>query len=105
MANLFFGRDRIYSSDCRAESPATPEDSFLHGISPFSQQLKRIRQGGLASSPRQPTEADYDEEKSDQLDPLAQFGSDRFERAERMPQLVSERAAALRKEDLQHAKL
>lgn len=103
MANLFYGRDRMYSCDERCACSSSQCTEFLDGIKPFSAQLRSLRKGGLGLVEVELPESRYDEEKSSALDPLAQFGSDRFERAETVASMISEDQQRAKRDKLEHA--
>lgn len=91
------------SSVCRSVLPPTPEDDFLHGVLPLSEQIRKVLAGGQPPQSRELRDSNYDEDDSQDVDPLSEFGIDRFERAEAMTDLISDRIAKKKKKQLETA--
>lgn len=92
------------SAGRRPVSRTTPvEDDLLLGVLPFTDQIRRFRMGGLALNERAPEQMGYDEDDTTIVDPSAQFGTDRFERAEGLREILSDRMKSQKQAALEHA--
>lgn len=100
MDTLFAYRNRRFQTGQNVQVDPTPENDFLHGVEPLSKQIRRVALGGLPSQPRELKDSNYDEDDSLAVDPMSQFGTDKFERAEMVATMVSDRVRKSKKDKL-----
>lgn len=102
-----FGNLPARMSRCRRGfrgcSSHTPEDELIFGVKPLSAQIRSMRKGGLPLGSRELTDASYDEDDSEMIDPTFEPGADRFEKMEGLSSVVSDRMRKKYKERFEHA--
>lgn len=78
---------------------------FIEGVPSLSDQIKMQSKGGLpvASSPS--SDSNYDEADTTDVDPAIDPSLDRFERAVRYTDILSEREVKKHKNELEHAEV
>lgn len=81
----------------------TPDDDLIHGVKSLSEQIRSMRHGGLPLGSRELTDASYDEDDSELIDPTFEPGADRFEKMEGLSSVVSDRMRKKYKEKFEHA--
>lgn len=86
-------------------STPTSDDELVHGVKPLSDQIRTYRAGGLKMGSRELSDSNYDEDDFTGIDPSSEFGTDRFEKAEAMAGLISERMAKKHKQKLEQAQV
>lgn len=82
---------------------STPDDDLIHGVKSLSEQIRSMRHGGLPLGSRELTDASYDEDGSELIDPTFEPGADRFEKMEGLSFVVSDRMRKKYKEKFEHA--
>lgn len=88
----------------RGRSSCTPEDELIFGVKPLSAQIRSMRKGGLPLGFRELTDAVYDEDGSEMVDPTFEPGADRFEKMENLSSVVSDRMRKKYEERFKQAK-
>lgn len=87
----------------RGCSSCTPEDELIFGVKSLSDQIRSMRYGGLPLGSRELTDASYDEDDSELIDPTFEPGADRFEKMEGLSSVVSGRMRKKYEEKFKHA--
>lgn len=102
-----FGNLPTRMSRCRRGSRGayapTSVDDVVFGVKSLSEQIRSMRKGGLPLGSRELTEANYDEDDSEMIDPTFEPGFDRFEKFESLASVVSDRMRKKYKERFDHA--
>lgn len=106
MSKIFSYRDLGYMSHgatCVCED--CEPFQFIEGVPSLSDQIRMQSQGGLplASSPS--SDSNYDEADTTDVDPAIDPSLDRFERAVRYMDILSERELKKHKNELEHAEV
>lgn len=96
-------RSMTIASDPGPHFVDSPE--LIEGVKTMSDQIASYRAGGLKMGSRELKDSHFDEDDVDIIDPSSEFGSDRFEKAEAIAGLVSERMAKKRKQKLEQAEV
>lgn len=90
-----FGNLPTRMSRCRRGSRGayapTLADDVVFGVKSLSEQIRSMRKGGLPLGSRELSEANYDEDDSELVDPTFEPGADRFEKLEGLSSVVSDR--------------
>ena len=81
----------------------TPSDDLIYGVKSLSDQIRSMRHGGLPIGSRELTDASYDEDDSELIDPTFEPGTDRFEKMEGLSSVISDRMRKKYKERFEHA--
>lgn len=81
----------------------TSDDDLILGVKSLSEQIRSMRCGGLPLGSRELTDASYDEDDSELVDPTFEPGADRFEKLEGLSSVVSDRMRKKYKERFEHA--
>lgn len=102
-----FGNLPTRMSRCRRGSRGTcvptSADDVVFGVKSLSEQIRSMRKGGLPLGSRELTDADYDEDDSELIDPTFEPGADRFEKLESLSSVVSDRMRKKYEERFKHA--
>lgn len=102
-----FGNLPTRMSRCRRGSRGTcaptSADDVVFGVKSLSEQIRSMRKGGLPLGSRELTDANYDEDDSEMIDPTFEPGLDRFEKFESLASVVSDRMRKKYKERFDHA--
>ena len=102
-----FGKLPARMSRCRRGSRGvcapTLGDDVILGVKSLSEQIRSMRKGGLPLGSRELTDANYDEDDSEMVDPTFEPGLDRFEKFESLVSVVSDRMRKKYKERFEHA--
>lgn len=102
-----FGKLPARMSRCRRGSRGicapTLGDDVILGVKSLSEQIRSMRKGGLPLGSRELTDANYDEDDSEMVDPTFEPGLDRFEKFESLASVVSDRMRKKYKERFEHA--
>ena len=102
-----FGNLPTRMSRCRRGSRGayapTLADDVVFGVKSLSEQIRSMRKGGLPLGSRELTEANYDEDDSELIDPTFEPGADRFEKLEGLSSVVSDRMRKKYEERFKHA--
>lgn len=102
-----FGKLPARMSRCRRGSRGsflpTSDDDLIHGVKSLSEQIRSMRHGGLPLGSRELTDASYDEDDSEMIDPTFEPGADRFEKDEALASVISDRMRKKYKERFEHA--
>ena len=102
-----FGNLPTRMSRCRRGSRGayapTLADDVVFGVKSLSEQIRSMRKGGLPLGSRELTEANYDEDDSELVDPTFEPGADRFEKLEGLSSVVSDRMRKKYEERFKHA--
>lgn len=81
----------------------TLADDVVFGVKSLSEQIRSMRKGGLPLGSRELTDANYDEDDSELIDPTFEPGADRFEKLEGLSSVVSDRMRKKYEERFKHA--
>lgn len=87
----------------RGSSLPTSDDDLILGVKSLSEQIRSMRRGGLPLGSRELTDASYDEDDSELIDPTFEPGADRFEKLEGLSSVVSDRMRKKYEEKFKHA--
>lgn len=87
----------------RGACAPTLADDVVFGAKSLSEQIRSMRKGGLPLGSRELSEANYDEDDSEMVDPTFEPGLDRFEKFESLASVVSDRMRKKYKERFDHA--
>ncbi len=102
-----FGDLPARMSRCRRGSRGsflpTSDDDLILGVKSLSEQIRSMRHGGLPLGSRELTDASYDEDDSELIDPTFEPGADRFEKMEGLSAVVSDRMRKKYEERFKHA--
>lgn len=102
-----FGNLPTRMSRCRRGSRGayapTLADDVVFGVKSLSEQIRSMRKGGLPLGSRELSEANYDEDDSELVDPTFEPGADRFEKLEGLSSVVSDRMRKKYEERFKHA--
>ena len=102
-----FGDLPARMSRCRRGSRGsflpTSDDDLVLGVKSLSEQIRSMRHGGLPLGSRELTDASYDEDDSELVDPTFEPGADRFEKMEGLSSVISDRMRKKYKERFEHA--
>lgn len=102
-----FGNLPTRMSRCRRGSRGayapTLADDVVFGVKSLSEQIRSMRKGGLPLGSRELTDANYDEDDSELIDPTFEPGADRFEKLECLSSVVSDRMRKKYEERFKHA--
>jgi hypothetical protein len=103
-----FGNLPTRMSRCRRGSRGacvpTSADDVVFGVKSLSEQIRSMRNGGLPLGSRELTDANYDEDDCDDIDPTFEPGFDRFEKSEALRDRISDRMKKRYEERLKQAK-
>ena len=81
----------------------TSDDDLILGVKSLPEQIRSMRHGGLPLGSRELTDASYDEDNSELIDPTFEPGADRFEKMEGLSSAISDRMRKKYKERFEHA--
>lgn len=83
----------------------TSDDQLICGVKTLSDQIRTMRHGGLPVSSRELTDANYDEDDVQTIDPSSDYTLDRFEKSEEIASQISTRMKQKHDEKLKHAEV
>lgn len=83
----------------------TSDDQLICGVKTLSDQIRSFRLGGLGLGARKLTDANYDEDDVQTIDPSSDFTLDRFEKSEEIASQISTRMKQKHDEKLKHAEV
>lgn len=96
---------RMSSRPIPAVQNPTPADELIFGVKSLSDQIRTMRHGGLPVGSRELTDANYDEDDVQTIDPSSDFTLDRFEKSEEIASQISTRMKQKHDEKLKHAEV